>query len=249
MLLNMNTAVFASKMNDFDSTHTAEDNATETNVSSDTFDSLPKSMQMEIENAEGTLVSVSTSYYDLDSGMETRAVMPESDFKLTVTVSRLSDAIMMTDGVEGDAFLFVATGEWLVNPFYEFTDCIGITWSDDFTLYFDNGYIYTEDYQGTGLPKFDYDAMTLGEVAAEQGLAYEADLALLERQNEVTLVAKVYKPDSSGSANVCASYGHVIKMPGDFSVTFTAGRKIDISVSGIATDIEMAVPDYKSFNY
>lgn len=124
-----------------------------------------------------------------------------------------------------------------------------ISWSDEFTLYFDNGYIYTDNYRGTGEPKFDYDAMTLCEVSNEEGVAYEADLALLERQNEVTLVAKVYKEDSSGTANVSAAYGHVIVMPGELSVTFTGNRNIDISVSGFHAEIEMAVPDYKSFTY
>lgn len=248
MLLSMSTTAFASETQGAILTYTTEGITVEQQISPDVVNDLPESMLKEIQNVGGTLVSVSTSYYDLDSGTETRAVMPTSDFKLTVTASRLSDETMEADEVEGDGFIFIATGEWLVNPLFEFTDCIGITWSDEFTLYDDYGYAYTANYMGTGVPLYDFDALTLNDVSAEQGFAYDANLLLFERQNEITIVGKVYKDDSSGSANVCASYGHVIITASSIDVSFSSGKEIGMSV-GITSGIEMASPDYDYFNY
>ncbi len=248
MLLSMSTTAFATETQGSISTYTTEGITVDQQISPDVVDDLPESMLKEIQNVDGTLVSVTTSYYDLDSGAETRAVMPTSDFKLTVTASRLSNATMEADGVEGDGFIFVATGEWLVNPLFEFTDCIGITWSDEFTLYDDYGYAYTENYMGTGIPLYDYNALTLNDVSPEQGFAYDANLLLFERQNEITIVGKVYKDASSGSANVCASYGHVIITASSIDVSFSSGKEIGMSV-GITSGIEMASPDYDYFNY
>ncbi len=212
-------------------------------ISQEVISDLPESMKYELQKDESTLVSVSTAYFDMETGIETRTVMPTSDFKLTVTASRLTDLQMENDGVQGDAFKFVATGEWLVNPIYEFTDCIGITWSDEFTLYDDYGYAYTEIYND-----YDYDALTLNDVVPEQGFAYDANLLLFSRQDEITIVGKVYKDNDSGSANVCASYGHVIIRPSSIDVSFSSGKEIGMSV-GLASSIEMASPDYDYFNY
>lgn len=248
MALSMSTAAFASETQGLISTYSTKGITVDQQISSDVVNDLPESMLKEIQNVGGTLVSVSTSYYDLDSGGETRAVMPTSDFKLTVSAARLDDAAMEADGVEGDAFVFVATGEWLVNPLYEFTDCIGITWSDEFTLYDDYGFAYTKDYMGLGIPFYNYDALTLNDVSPEQGFAYDANLLLFDRQDEITIVGKVYKEDSSGSANVCASYGHVIIRASSVDVSFSSGNEVAMSV-GFVSDIQMASPDYEPFNY
>ena len=64
----------------------------------------------------------------------------------------------------------------------------------------------------------------------------------------VTLVAKVYKANSSGSANVCASYGHVIITASSVDVSFSSGKEIGMSV-GFASGIKKASPAYKSFGY
>lgn len=165
---------------------------------------------------------------------------------MTVTAARLSATEMYYDGVSGDAFKFIATGEWIVNPFFEYTDCIGISWSDEFTLYYDSGYSYSEN--PGGIPFYNYDALTLNDMSPEEGFAYDADLNPFDRQDEITIIGKVYQPDSSGSANVVATYGHVITRPSSVEVSFNSGKEIGMSV-GFASAIEMASPDYKYFNY
>jgi len=210
------------------------------------IDMLPESMKRELQQDDSTLISVFTTYFDLDTGKKTEKFIPESDFKLTIAVSRLSSSQINKDGVYGDAFKFVATGQWLVNPVFEFTDCIGITWSDEFTLYDDYGYAYTKDYHGS--PFFNYNAVTLNAVAPEQGLSYDVDLLLFERQDEITIVSKVYKPESLGSAKVCTSYGHVIIRPSSVDTSFSEGEEMGMNV-GIFAGIKMALPVGGFFDY
>jgi len=247
MLLALTSTAFATDTQENALTYKSNEGIiAEQSISEDTISNLPESMKLELQKVDGTLVSVSTTYFDLETGAETRAVMPESDFKLTVAASRLSDAQIEADGVHGDAFEFVATGEWLVNPLFEFTDCIGITWSDDFTLYYDTGYAYTKDYYG--YPLYNFDALTLNDAVPEQGFAYDANLLLFDRQDEITIIGRVYKDNDRGSANVCATYGHVVVRPSSIDVSFSSGKEIGMSV-GFGAGIEMASPDYDYFDY
>lgn len=171
--------------------------------------------------------------------------MPESDFEITVTASVLPTDEKIRDGhlVTDDVFEFMAVGEWYVNPNYEFTDCIGMTWSDNFTLYFDDGYTYNHRTN-----KKDRSPMVMNDMAPEQGFAYDADLKLFDRQNEIVIIGRVYQADSSGSANVCGTYGHVIYLPSSIAVSFSNDNDLVLSV-GVGSAIQIASPDYYPFNY
>lgn len=59
---------------------------------------------------------------------------------------------------------------------------------------------------------------TLHDISAEQSFAYDAGLQLFDCPDEVVITGRVYKADSSGSANVCASYGHVVIKPSAVNV-------------------------------
>lgn len=214
----------------------------------DKIEDLPKSMQAVLSSVDCTLVSYSEVFIDMETGAESRSVMPESDFKMTVGVARLSEEEMKQDKVHGDAFMFMAAGHWITNPIYEMTDCIALSWSDEFTLYYDEGYAYTENYNGA--PYFDSSVMTLNSVSAEAGFAYDVNLKLFERQDEIIIIGKVYKDDSTGTANVCASYGHVIFLPSSVDVSFSGGKDSTLSMGvSIVSKIQMASPAYKSFDY
>lgn len=210
-----------------------------TNISEETINNLPDSVKLELSNENCTLVSVKETYIDFETKTETLAVMPTSDFRMIVSVARLEDEYGKEDK---DCFKLIATGNWIVNPNFEFTDCIGLTWSDDFTLYSTEG--YTLSY---GSYK-KYSTMTLNKVVPEQGFAYDANLKLFDRQDEITIIGKVYKDDSEGSANVCGSYGHVTITPLSVDVSFSSGKDISFSV-GFGSILEEASPDFASFDY
>lgn len=253
MVISLSTSALAADVDniEMDSTVTATRQvngiSVAASVSDEQVSNLPHAITDRLQEVDVTLVSVSTHYYDLDpnTGEVTRAVMPEADFEITVTAAALSSTEKAHDDIDrtADAYEFMAVGYWYVNPDFEFTDCMGITWSDDFTLYHDEGYTYT---YWNGRKKTD--TMTLNEVSAEQGFAYDVDLRLFDRQDEIVLIGRVYKPNDSGSANVCASYGHVIIRPSSVEVSFSSGEEIGMSV-GLAAAIEKASPDYDYFNY
>jgi len=203
---------------------------------------LPDGMLQEIGDEE--IISIVTEYYDFDSEgttTVTRRAMPTSDFKLTIVTTRINEK-------KGDNFKFVACGKWLVNPFFEFTDCIGLSWSDNFTLYDSYAYSYTKNYSN-GIPLYDYSACTLNDVIPEAGVAYDVDLQLGQRDDEIYLVAKTYSyPNSTGTANVVASYGHVVITASGIDVSISSAKEIGMSV-GFASSIEKASPAYAAFNY
>lgn len=206
-------------------------------------------MKHELKKDDCVLVSVSTTYYNLEDKIQTMEVMPESDFVLTVVAARIPENQFKKLGIDpgNDAFRLIATGKWLVNPTYEFTDCMGISWSDEFTLKSTSGYAYTYYYPPANGPLYNYDALTLNKVDNEKGFAYDVDLLLGERQDEISIGGIVYKADSAGSANVSATYGHVILSPSSISVGFSSSG-ISMSV-GIFSGIKMASPTFTDFKY
>ncbi|MFP3786260.1 hypothetical protein, partial [Burkholderia sp. SIMBA_024] len=123
--------------------------------------------------------------------------MPTSDFKMTVVAQRITEK-----GSGYDNFRFVAEGDWIETPFYEFTDKIALSWSDDFTLYSDSSYIHN------GVVS-DYTNTIRSTVDPEKGVSYDVNLRLGNNDDSVFLIAKVYKPNETGTANVVAEYGHV----------------------------------------
>lgn len=70
--------------------------------------------------------------------------------------------------------------------------------------------------------------------------------------DKAVLVAKVYKPNSSGSANVVAEYGHVELSASIVDVNFSFNGKkfptIGFTVS-FFSKINKAIPAYTDFTY
>jgi len=209
-------------------------------ISQDQIDSLSDAMIYELSKEDGEIVSIKKVSRNLDTGNEdeigTRTLDPD-DFEMTVVAKRIYEKSGK------DNFKFVATGEWLTNPVYEFTDAIALAWSDDFTLYDDDCYVMTS----FGAKR---DVVTLNDVDPEGGIAYDIDLLVGRDEDEIVLTAKVYKDDDDGSANVVGEYGHVQIQASSINVGFSSGSRpsVEMSVS-YAADIEMASPDYDSFDY
>lgn len=208
------------------------------------IDSLSQAVLDELSSQDGAVVSLERKKVDLDpNNNKNRAVKPETDFEITVATQKLNKSGY-------DAFRFVASGQWKVNPYYEFTDCIGLAWGDGFSLY--NDYAYTYSYNpNTGENLKDYDACTPNKYEADKGVAYDVDLKLNHSQQLIVLVADVKKADSTGETNVVAEYGHVIIGPRGVNVGFdvsSSGPSIGMSV-GAGAGLEKASPDYAYIEY
>lgn len=194
-----------------------------------------------LSEEEGEIVSISQVNIPFEENKDNIStyVMPTYNFQMTVVAKRIYEKSGK------DNFKFIAKGHWIDNPFWELTDCIALAWSDNFTLYDDTCYTLNDNNS----PKLTW-CTTRNSVTPEQGVAYDVDLLVGERQEYVVLEAKVYKDDDTGSANVVGTYGHVIVTAQDISVGYSGGKDPIISMSAaIGVNLEMASPDYTSFDY
>lgn len=213
-------------------------------VTEEQINELSDEMLMSL-HPEGIIIGISKTEADLDKpevqpGTYTMATMPTSDFYLYTVAQRIYEM-----GSGYDNFQFTTDGSWLINPYYEFTDTIALAWSDSFTLYHDESMHYTEkdgrNYYWEGLRN---------NVKSEAGVAHDIDLKVGYVDKGSVLLAKVYKLNAAGSANVVGEYGHVQLTGKDVTVGFSAGESPSISFSvGIGATVEEASPSYYPFNY
>lgn len=216
------------------------------NITEEQISSLSDQMLFELSQNGGEIVSIQSTESDLNNGdpnMVTPFTMPTTDFELTVVAQRTT-----LGNDNRDAFIFTAEGNWKETPFFEFTDVIALSWSDEFTLFSHSAYIY----EGCDPICYDYTRTTLNTIKPEEGVAYDVDLQTGHNDEAVFLKATVYKlPNSTGSANVVAEYGHVELTARDITVNFAAGKggaEIGMSV-GFGANLEKAVPAFDDFTY
>ncbi|EJL26398.1 hypothetical protein ACFVS2_16005 [Brevibacillus sp. NPDC058079] len=209
-------------------------------ITPDQIDSLSDAAIYELSKEEGEIVSIQEVYRNLDeedTGEVKLRTLDKDDFKMSVVAKRINEKRSK------DNFKFVATGEWLTDPFYEFTDAIALAWSDDFTLYEDDCYIMRTFGS-------DRDDVALNDVDPEKGIAYDVDIDSMKNDYEIVLTAKVYKNDDDGSANVVGEYGHVQIHASGIEIGFSGSSTPSVNMNvSYAADIEMASPDYDSFDY
>ncbi len=134
-----------------------------------------------------------------------------------------------------DCFKFVAVGRWYVDPFFEFTDCFTLAWTDKFVLDKSFGYVQ----RGS---KKDRSIMAVSDSVGKESVSYDVDLQLGQDDNEIIIGAYVRKPNSKGLAYVKAKYGHVVMGAKKVSVSVGVdkkGPKIGMTV-GLGSAVETA---------
>lgn len=162
--------------------------------------------------------------------------MPTNHFYMYVWAEDLTEK----NYEDYDKWQFNAQGNWVINPKYEFTDVIALSWSDDFTLKSSKCTIDNSSYR-----------TSVNKIAAEEGVAYDVDLQLGYTDKKILLTAEVYKyVDNPGrnSANIVGEYGHLEIKPSSVTVGFDSGKNISMSAS-LGTNLEMASPDSDNFTY
>lgn len=213
-------------------------------IPSEVIQNLPQGAKLELQNTENTVISVSEIYTDFESNQKSDRLMPTSDFKLTVVAALMSVGEAQSVGILWrPGYKFTAVGQWIVNPNYEFTDCMSLCWSDGFSLAKEVGYTYSYN---TG--KLDFDAVTLNKIDNEAGIAYDVDLKLFDRQDEIVLSACVAGDKNvHGTANISTEYAHSMFNLNKIHVSFKDGQAV-FSVSG-SGKLEYASPGYAYFEY
>jgi len=219
-------------------------------ITQEQINSLNPAMIHELASEEGEILSIKTTESVLNTipGQDASIMqMPKSDFELTVVAQRIPAPAGYPSN--GDYFRFLATGDWKIDPFYNFTDAIALSWSDNFTLYEDRAYVT----YGPGDDLTQYETWTSrSTVDAEQGVGYNIDMLYDYIEKYVVLVARVYKhPNETGSANVVAEYGHVQLTGRDVTIGFESGNggsSVSMSV-GFGATLNKAIPAYDDFIY
>lgn len=213
-------------------------------IPNEVIQNLPHGAKLELQGTESTVISVNEIYTDFDSNQESDRLMPTSDFKLTVVAARMGVGEAQAAGIlRRPGYKFTAVGQWIVNPNYEFTDCMSLCWSDGFSLAKEVGYTYSYN---TG--KLDFDSVTLNKIDNEAGIAYDVDLKLFDRQDEIVLSACVAGDiNIHGTANISTQYAHSMLSLSKIHVSFKDGQAV-FTVGG-SERLEYASPSYAYFEY
>lgn len=198
---------------------------------------LPAEVLKTMQNSDGIIKSLTTQDMDYEEHMTKNKTMSTNDFSMYVWAE---DLIENNSDEDADKWRFNAQGTWNINPFYEFTDVIVLSWSDDFTL----------DSHKCTIDGSDSRTLTTA-IAPERGVAYDVDLQLGSQDKVILLTADVYKfvdnPDTN-NANILGEYGHVKIKPSVVSIEFNSNNEIDMSTS-FGSKLEKAVPSRTSFTY
>jgi hypothetical protein len=209
-------------------------------VTQEQIDNLSDELILELSKDEGEIVSIneqgSVMEPDVKSGSIGVMTIAQSTLKMTVVVQRISEK-------SGDNFKFVAEADWLKSPTYEFVDTIALAWSDSFTVYHDSSYMVNHLLGNTR-----YMAGSRNKAVPEVGVGHDVDLLVGWTDDKAILTAKVYKANSSGSANVVAEYGHIKINLSDISLGFSNSPNVTFSVNA-ASNIDTASPALKAFDY
>lgn len=206
-------------------------------IDMETIDQIPIEVLETMKNSEGIIKSLSKEEVDFENSEPKTKFMSTSDFSMYVWVE---DLVEYTSNDEPQKFRLNAQGTWHTNPFYEFTDVIALSWSDEFTLENES---CTIDGSNSRTSK--------SVVGLEKGIAYEVDLQLGAEDKVILLTADVYKfvdSPSTNNADVSGEYGHIQIKPSKVSLNFNEDNSIPMSVS-FGTKLTKALPSSSSFTY
>jgi hypothetical protein len=182
---------------------------------------------------------------DEQTGNISRSAITDADFSVGISAQRIYEK-----GNRYDNFKFMAGCFFLNRDIVSlYKDKLAMSWSDEFTLYDDYAFETVETNFGSGLFVEDYNSKRLArsDVSAEAGLSYSYDLFQKSQPYSIYMVAKVYKLDSAGTAQVTAGYAHAIKNV-DISFSVSAPPQISFTSNSSNGFIE-AIPNYTFFDY
>lgn len=200
-------------------------------------------------DTDGVLISVARTLTtisddtaaDISKSISTKSTIPASKLEIFVCVYQISEK------PGKDNFKFHAYAEWNSQPILHLTDKLAMAWSDDFTLYYDSCKLYNDIW-----PSGAFGYCTRSSVTPEAGVSYDCPMRIgaggytpAFDSYAFLLSAKVYKDNSSGSANVVSQYAHKTFGLG-IGVSFSPAPSISFSGAAI---YDLSIPDYAAFSY
>jgi len=198
---------------------------------------------------EGVLVSIHKTLTPIEDNNINQT--PESNSLLLTIPSATLEVIVFVyriyEKAGKDNFLFQAYALWHSQPIMHLMDKLALAWSDDFTLYQDKCKLYNDMW-----PNGEYGYCLRSNVTPEAGISYDCPMQIgaggysFSFYSEAFLMsAKVYKDNSTGSANVVSQYAHKTIGLG-IGVSFSPTPSISFSGTAI---YDLSIPDYAAFDY
>lgn len=236
MTLAISTEIFSSE--DTSTYYEFEDIKFDNSIDIEEIKQIPIEVLQTMKNSEGTIKSLAKHDIEFENATSKSKLMSTNDFSMYVWAEDIEENSYDTTGI--DRWRFNAQGTWHTNPFYEFTDSIALSWSDDFTL----------DAHSCTIDGSDSRTST-STIGAERGIAYDVDLQLGSDDKVILLTADVYKfidNPNTNIGNISADYGHVQIKPSTVSVEFNEDNTISMSTS-FGTKLKKSLPSHTSFTY
>jgi hypothetical protein len=212
---------------------------------------------MKMFDPEGVLLSVTAKMSLMaeprqdqisTAGMALSSTISSSQLYVITAVERITEK-----GTGYDNFKFTALGNWKTQPMIHDTDKMAMAWSDNFTLYSSDcvSYRTTTDPNVLSTTR---TGVTKSSVIPEAGVSYDLKTYTgpdMTRDKTGILVsfrmtAKVYKNNSTGTANLVAQYAH--KTIGLTGITVTLSASPSISFGG-AVMYDVSEPAYSDWSY
>lgn len=190
---------------------------------------------------EGEIVSVSkirvkqedmeTSFHSINNKVTPLGSIGTNYLTMYVTVTRLNETGY-------DKFQLYSYFRWDTPPFFELTDGMALSWSDNFTLINSSMTLY---YKGMGFTGFNNTKAYLSGVAPEKGVGYAfpksysvvgSAAALPTSLQYGAIRAQIKKHNSTGTANVVSKYVHSTLTLSGPSFSYSTGPSIGVSIAG-----------------
>ena len=167
-------------------------------------------------------ITSETYYFDEDGELisgKARGTISSSSMTITIYTGKFYDATY-------DKIKVSATATWNSAPVFRLKDAFAVAWGDNFAATY---YSCSTYYQGVG---WKTGQSSLVSASPNAGIGYSVNVNLAQTLKKVTIQVDLQKVDSTGTANVVASYAHSTLNIGGISIGFSSGEKVSISFSG-----------------
>lgn len=156
-----------------------------------------------------------------DGTLQPLGSISPSNMAIYISVSRVTDP-------GKDTFKVSAVAEWLNVPTIRVQDGFGIAWAGNFAV---TSYNAVTCYKGVGVLS---GKTSLMKAEPNTGLGYSVECSHYYGQalDWVRIDVQLSQKDSSGIANICATYSHATVAIGVSGVTFTKTPSITFSFTG-----------------
>lgn len=216
-------------------------------ISYEAIESMDSVMVRELIGGGPIEAYVVESFYIDENADGIQLADTSASFSIGYSVQRIYEK-----GSGYDNFKIMAGCYYLADKYIGETDVFAMAWSDDFTLYDDYAFETRETYEGSGhyVDVFDSEVSYINpyDYNAEIGFSYSIDLGAKSTvPSAFYIVGKIYKHDSTGTANVTMKYAHSVKEC-NVDVTFSIPAGISFTPS-VSDGVVQAVPKYASFEY